>query len=54
MADVPHMFINERGGHPFKCTNKLHRASFQLVTTEEGVCLSLTPRAHLACLSLPV
>ena len=33
-------------------TNKLHRASFLLVTTEEGVYFSLT--SHLACLSLPV
>ena len=33
-------------------TNTLHRASFSLVTTEEGVYFSLTP--HLACLLLPV
>ena len=41
MVGIPHMFTNERGGHPFKYVYK--QASFSLVTTETGVAFVSLP-----------
>ena len=50
MVGKPHMFTNDRGGHPFKYVYK--QASFSLVTTETGV--AFVSLISLACLSLQV